>query len=83
MCRWIAFSKKHLQYNLPHRLLLEIIVQLEQTWQPTALSRDENEMLTEAFTSFIQFGLKKLARIREIFPATNRLAVERLEQLLM
>lgn len=82
MCRWIAFSKKHLQYQLTHKLLLMIIGQLEQKWQPTSLTRDESDMLTDAFTSFIQFCLKQLSRIREFFPAMNKPAMERLEQLL-
>ena len=83
MCRWIAYSKKHLECTLSHKLLLLITEQLEQTWQPTALSRDECHMLREAFTLFINHCFKQLAKIREIFPAANKIAIERLEQLLM
>jgi BAI1-associated protein 3 len=82
MCRWIAYSKKHLQYNLTHKLLLSIIEQLERIWQPTSLSRDESDMLTEAFTLFINHCYKQLAKIREVFPAANKISMERLEQLL-
>ena len=82
MCRWIAYSKKHLERTLTHRLLLAITEQLEKAWQPTSLSRDENDMLREAFTLFINHCFKQLAKIRELFPAANRLANERLEQLL-
>ncbi len=82
MCRWIAYSKKHLERTLTHKLLLLITEQLEQTWQPTSLSRDESDMLREAFTLFINHCFKQLARIRELFPAANRMAMERLEQLL-
>jgi BAI1-associated protein 3 len=83
MCRWIAYSKKHLQNNLTHKLLLLVTEQLEQTWQPTSLSRDESDMLTEAFTLFINHCFKQLAKIREAFPAANKISMERLEQLLM
>jgi BAI1-associated protein 3 len=83
MCRWIAYSKKHLQNNLTHKLLLLVTEQLEQTWQPTSLSRDESDMLTEAFTLFINHCFKQLAKIRETFPAANKISMERLEQLLM
>ena len=82
MCRWIAYSKKHLERTLTHKLLLLITEQLEQTWQPTSLSRDEHDMLREAFTLFINHCFKQLAKIREIFPAANSIALERLEQLL-
>lgn len=82
MCRWIAYSKKHLERTLTQKLLLTITEQLEQTWQPTSLSRDERDMLREAFTLFINHSFKQLAKIRELFPAANRLATERLEQLL-
>ncbi len=82
MCRWIAYSKKHLERTLTHKLLLLTIEQLETAWQPTALSRDESDMLREAFTLFINHCFKQLARIRELFPAANRMAMERLEQFL-
>ncbi|CAF4537126.1 unnamed protein product [Rotaria sp. Silwood2] len=82
MCRWIAYSKKHLERTLTHKLLLLITEQLEQTWQPTSLSRDESDMLREAFTLFINHCFKQLAKLRDIFPAANRIAIERLEQLL-
>jgi len=83
MCRWIAYSTKYLQYNLTYKLLLFITEQLEKTWQPTSLSRDETHMLTEAFILFINHCFKQLAKIREIFPAPNKISMERLEQLLM
>jgi BAI1-associated protein 3 len=82
MCRWIAYSKKHLERTLTHKLLLLITEQLEQVWQPTSLSRDENDMLREAFTLFINHCFKQLAKIRDLFPAANQIAMERLEQLL-
>ena len=82
MCRWIAYSKKHLERTLTHRLLLSITEQLEKTWKSTSLSRDEHDMLREAFTLFINHCFKQLAKLRELFPAGNRLALERLEQLL-
>jgi BAI1-associated protein 3 len=83
MCRWIAYSKKHLECTLSHKLLLLITEQLEQTWQPTSLTRDESHMLREAFTLFINHCFKQLAKIRDIFPAANKISMERLEQLLM
>ena len=82
MCRWIAYSKKHLERTLTHKLLLNIIEQLEKSWQSTSLSRDESDMLREAFTLFINHCFKQIAKIRELFPAANKAAVEKLEQLL-
>ncbi|CAF1308521.1 unnamed protein product [Adineta steineri] len=82
MCRWIAYSKKHLERTLSNRLLLSITEQLEQTWQSKSLSRDESDMLTEAFTLFLNYCFKQLTKIREIFPANNKTSIERLEQLL-
>ncbi|UJR38386.1 hypothetical protein I4U23_031055 [Adineta vaga] len=82
MCRWISYSKKHLERPLTHKLLLNITTQLEQTWKSTALSRDESDMLTEAFTLFLNHCFNQLTKIREIFPANNKIAIEKLEQLL-
>ena len=82
MCRWIAYSKKHLQYNLTHKLLLSVTEQLQHAWQLTSLSRDESDMLTEAFTLYLNHCFKQLTRIRETFPPTNRFSMERLQQLL-
>lgn len=83
MCRWIAYSKKHLERSLSHKLLLSVTEQLERVWQPTSLSKDESDMLREAFTLFINYCFKQLAKLRDLFPAGNRPAMERLEQLLM
>jgi BAI1-associated protein 3 len=82
MCRWIAYSKKHLERTLTHKLLLSVTEQLERAWQPTSLSRDESDMLREAFTLFINHCFKQLAKVRDLFPAANKIAMERLEQLL-
>lgn len=82
MCRWIAFSKKHLEHNLSHKLILSITEQLEQVWQPTSLSKDECDMLREAFTTFIETCFKQLTKIRDLFPASRKSSVEKLEQLL-
>ncbi len=82
MCRWIAYSKKHLERTLTNKLLLFVTDQLEQTWKSTSLSRDETDMLTEAFTLFINHCFQQLTKIRELFPATNKSSMERLEQLL-
>ena len=71
-----------MERTLTHKLLLTIIEQLEQAWQPTSLSRDENDMLREAFTLFINHCFKQLAKIRDLFPAANRISMERLEQFL-
>lgn len=82
MCRWIAYSRKHLQYNLSYKLLLIITEQLEKTWQTTSLTRDEADMLTQAFTLFINQIFKQLTKIRECFPTNNKNSIERLEQFL-
>ena len=82
MCCWIAYSKKHLERTLAYKLLLSITEQLEQTWQLTSLSRDESDMLREAFTLFINNCFKQLAKLRDLFPAANRIAIEQLQQLL-
>lgn len=82
MCRWIAYSKKHLQHNLTQKLLLIITEKLEKSWQPTSLSRDESDMLTDAFTLYINHCFKQLTRLRETFPPINKFSIERLEQLL-
>ena len=82
MCRWIAFSKKYIEHDLSHKLILTVTEQLEQVWKATALSKDENDMLREAFTFFTNHCFKQLTRIRELFPVTNRSSMEKLEQLL-
>jgi BAI1-associated protein 3 len=82
MCRWIAFSKKHVKHCFSPKLLLVVTEQLEHVWRPTALSKDEIDMLREAFTLFLNHCFKQLTKLRDLFPATSRLGLERLEQLL-
>lgn len=82
MCRWISYSKKHLERPLTHKLLLNVTEQLEHTWKSTSLSRDESDMLTEAFTLFVNHCFKHLTKVREIYPANQKHSIERLEHLL-
>ncbi|XP_052265684.1 BAI1-associated protein 3-like isoform X2 [Dreissena polymorpha] len=82
VCRWMAYSRKHLEYPLDYQVLLTLLQELDAVWEPTSLSREEEECLAESFTRFIGHCTALIQRQREVFPTTNRQAMARLEGML-
>lgn len=82
VCRWMAYSRKHLEHPLDYQLLLNILQDLDKLWEPSVLSRDEELCLAESFTRFIDYCLNLIKRQREIFIVSSRQAMLRLEGML-
>ena len=41
MCRWRAYSRKHRQHPFDWSLLLRLLEDLDEKWEPASLNRDE------------------------------------------
>ncbi|WAQ96587.1 BAIP3-like protein, partial [Mya arenaria] len=80
--RWMAYSRKHLEHPLDYQVLLGYLQDLDKLWEPTSLSREEEECLAESLTRFIDHSLALIHRQREVFPTNNRQAMQRLEGML-
>ncbi|XP_064617037.1 BAI1-associated protein 3-like [Liolophura sinensis] len=79
VCRWVAYSRKHMEHPFDYAFLLKLLEELEEIWVPGSLSRDEEESLAESFNIFIEFCLNLIRKIRDIFPPANKAAYRRLE----
>ncbi|KAL5018735.1 hypothetical protein ScPMuIL_004457 [Solemya velum] len=82
MCRWIAYSSKHLEHPFDYQLLLTLLKDLDELWKPESLSREEEESLADSFKYFMDYCLSLLRKQREVFPATIKTAVNRLDCML-
>ncbi|XP_045213590.2 BAI1-associated protein 3-like isoform X3 [Mercenaria mercenaria] len=82
VCRWMAYSRKHFDHPLDYQLLLSLLQELDKLWEPTSLSREEEECLAESFTRFINHSLTLIKRQRDAFPVNNRQAMLRLDGML-
>ncbi|PVD39324.1 hypothetical protein C0Q70_01954 [Pomacea canaliculata] len=82
VCRWLAYSRKHMEHPLNYDLLLGLLTDLQRLWDPECLSREEEESLAESFQNFSEYSLSLTRKIREIFPTTNSTAFARLEGML-
>ncbi|KAL4240528.1 regulation of dense core granule exocytosis [Mactra antiquata] len=78
----MAYSRKHYDYPLDYQLLLSLLQDLDKLWEPTSLSREEEECLAESFTRFIEHSLMLIKKQREAFPVNNRQAMLRLDGML-
>ena len=43
--RWMAYSRKHLEHPLDYQLLLSLLQELDDLWEPTSLSREEVSLM--------------------------------------
>ncbi|XP_064637155.1 BAI1-associated protein 3-like isoform X4 [Lineus longissimus] len=43
MCRWAAYSKKHLEHPFDYEVLYRLLEDLDSVWEPSALSREEDK----------------------------------------
>lgn len=39
--RWMAYSRKHMEYTFSYELLMRFLESLDQKWTPDSLSREE------------------------------------------
>lgn len=39
--RWMAYSRKHMEYTFSYELLLQLLESLDLKWTPDSLSREE------------------------------------------
>ncbi|XP_064115164.1 BAI1-associated protein 3-like [Macrobrachium nipponense] len=82
MCRWTAAARTHATKTLDHRVLHRILMSLHDLWDSESLSKEEEEMLGESYTAFLEFGLMEIQRHREFYPTPSKTHAIRLEALM-
>ncbi|KAK3090649.1 hypothetical protein FSP39_013399 [Pinctada imbricata] len=82
VCRWMAYSRKHMEHTFSYDLLYKLLDDLDQCWMPDSLSREEEQGLSESFTTFNTYCLSIIRKQRDVFPYTNKHAVSRLSKMM-
>ncbi|XP_069958195.1 BAI1-associated protein 3 isoform X2 [Cherax quadricarinatus] len=82
MCRWMAASRTHASRTLDHRILHKLLLALHELWDTETLSKEEEEMLGESYSGFVEHSLTEVRRHRELFPTPSKTHAIRLEALL-
>ncbi|OWF45641.1 BAI1-associated protein 3-like isoform X2 [Mizuhopecten yessoensis] len=82
MCKWIAYSRKHMEHHFDYRVLLKLLGELDRLWSPDSFSREEEECLAESFKHFNQYCLSLLSKQREVFPTSGKQSICRLEAMM-
>ncbi|XP_055875420.1 BAI1-associated protein 3-like isoform X3 [Biomphalaria glabrata] len=82
VCRWQAYSRKHMEHPLSYDLLHDLLIDLDRLYKDGTLSREEEETLAESFTNFIEYSKSLLRKMRDVYPPTNKTAITRLKLML-
>nr|XP_045586368.1 BAI1-associated protein 3-like [Procambarus clarkii] len=82
MCRWMAVSRTHTTRSLDHRILHRLLLALHDLWDTETLSKEEEEMLGESYSQFVDHSMTEVRRHRELFPTPSKTHAIRLEALL-
>ncbi|XP_048763860.1 BAI1-associated protein 3-like isoform X3 [Ostrea edulis] len=81
VCRWMAYSRKHMEYTFSYELLLRLLENLDQKWTADSLSREEEQCLNESFTALKDYCMSLIRKQREVYPYNNKHALSRLHQM--
>lgn len=81
VCRWMAYSRKHMEYTFSYELLMRFLESLDQKWTPDSLSREEEQCLNESFTNLKDYCMSLIKRRREVYPYSNKQALKQLDQM--
>ncbi|XP_065318308.1 BAI1-associated protein 3-like [Gordionus sp. m RMFG-2023] len=82
LCKWEAYSYAHNIYSLDFSLILKLLQNLDYTYDENIINKDEENILSESFKSFIHNSLTSIINIDCNYPATNKASNKRLETLL-
>ncbi|XP_061181860.1 BAI1-associated protein 3-like [Saccostrea echinata] len=82
VCRWMAYSRKHMEYAFSYELLLKLLEDLDHKWTADSLSREEEQCLNESFSTFKDYCTSLIKKRREVYPYSNKHALNRLHQMI-
>ncbi|XP_067135056.1 BAI1-associated protein 3-like isoform X2 [Centruroides vittatus] len=84
MCRWVTYSRKHMEVSLDYGLLYQLLEDFNKSWGDieNPLSRDEEAAVADSFNMFLDYCLEVLQKHRELFPSANEQAQNKLVHLL-
>ncbi|XP_072028991.1 protein unc-13 homolog D-like isoform X2 [Amphiura filiformis] len=82
LSRWLAYSQECALTVMDFHSLFRHGKVMANNWSPFAFKPSEESNLKKAFQRFVTYGLDLIKRQQEVFPATNKPALIRLENLL-
>ncbi|XP_045109688.1 BAI1-associated protein 3-like isoform X3 [Portunus trituberculatus] len=82
MCRWMAVSRTHTSKPVDPRVLHRYLLALHDLWDTETLGKEEEEMLADSYTGFLEYTMTEVRRHREVFPMPSKTHAIRLEALL-
>ncbi|XP_069995655.1 BAI1-associated protein 3 isoform X6 [Penaeus vannamei] len=82
ICRWTAAARTHTHKPLDHRVLHRLLMAVHDLWDTETLSKEEEEMLADSYTNFLEHSLTEVRRHRDVFPTPSKTHAIRLDALL-
>ncbi|XP_048465674.1 uncharacterized protein LOC109934300 [Rhincodon typus] len=79
---WQAYSK-HYQFRfMDCGFLLHLLEDLDQRFETSILTKDQEEFLGDSFDLFIDYSWELLQRMKQVFPVNHPMALQQLELML-
>ncbi|CAG9770591.1 unnamed protein product [Ceutorhynchus assimilis] len=82
LARFVAASRVYLKSPLDPRWMLQLLTDIEDSWNNFTLTREEEMWLAEKYTAMQERWLQELRHHRQLFPALHPPSLARLEYLL-
>ncbi len=82
LCRWIAFSKKHIEKELSYRVLSDRLEDLNRIFKSMSTSREETNALRDSFDIFVRYCYNIISNLREVYFFNEKHGCEKLQQIL-
>uniref|UniRef100_A0A4W3JFU7 BAI1 associated protein 3 n=1 Tax=Callorhinchus milii TaxID=7868 RepID=A0A4W3JFU7_CALMI len=79
---WQAYSKHHQSRSMDYAFLLQLLLNLEEKWEPGDFSREQEQALAQSFSMFSEYTWALLHKLRQVFPFNITVALRRLELIL-
>ncbi|CCD63796.1 BAI1-associated protein 3 [Caenorhabditis elegans] len=81
MCRWLAFHSM-IHIDISFSLLYKTLQKIIDKWQPLTLDKEEEDMLTDSFSSFDSYCKRMMIEHREKFTPSKRNSGEEFSSLI-
>ncbi|EGT30138.1 hypothetical protein CAEBREN_23566 [Caenorhabditis brenneri] len=81
MCRWLAFHSM-INIDISFSLLYKTLQKIIDKWQPLTLDKEEEDMLTDSFSTFDSYCKRMMIEHRERFTPSKRNSGEEFSSLI-
>ncbi|XP_069563579.1 protein unc-13 homolog D isoform X1 [Brachyistius frenatus] len=70
LAKWVAYSKLYQSLEVDSSVLLQQLTSIEYHWHQQELPHQQKQELGDSLHGFLQYGLRLVAKYRDIFPPT-------------